>query len=550
MNVRQIRFYIMAIGAAAVLASTCSDNSLPTGTLSVDYLCPSFNEADVDHETDIKVVFNRDIQAGTLTAMEGFNLQKLPDGATLAVDIQLDGYMATITPVAKLAENTSYRYIIGPDVSDLAGISLGYPVSCRFTTEKWAWDDTKFVETRTEYADSPDISMNAQGHAMAVWHQSNGIKTSIYSKQFVPGVGWGTAELVENNDVQAAMYPNVAMDDSGNAVVVWTQNDSGHDDIWSNRYVTGSGWQTSMLMENDNTDSAYSPRVAMDELGNAMIVWSQGDGTRYNVWARRYAAGSGWEPAEIIETTDYNAQIVELAMDAQGNAIAIWMQYDGTRFNIYTNRYVFGTGWGMPEIRETLNQPAYGPAVAMDAQGNAMAMWHQWDGSYYSIFASYFAVGSGWSVAEMVETIDTGTANYPDLAFDAKGNVIAAWTCFDGSVKNIWANRYIPGTGWGTAEMIDVPTADMDSSSPRVSAGGDGRAVVVWNKNDGMFLSDMWANVYSADSGWRTAGLIETEDGMASSQCAKADSQGNAIVMWSQDTGAISDVLARRFRRQ
>ena len=54
---------------------------------------------------------------------------------------------------------------------------------------------------------------------------------------------------------------------------------------------------------------------------------------------------------------------MEVAVDASGNAIAVWRQDDGIAFNynVWANRFVPGSGWGMAELIETiaddLNEP-------------------------------------------------------------------------------------------------------------------------------------------------------------------------------------------------
>ena len=65
-------------------------------------------------------------------------------------------------------------------------------------------------------------------------------------------------------------------------------------------------WGTAGLIETDSSD-AYGPKIAIDANGNALAVWVQdGDATagyRYDVWARRYSAGV-WGTATLIETNN------------------------------------------------------------------------------------------------------------------------------------------------------------------------------------------------------------------------------------------------------
>jgi len=68
-------------------------------------------------------------------------------------------------------------------------------------------------------------------------------------------------------------------------------------------------------------------------------VWEQSDGTRNNIWANRFN-GTSWGTAELIETEDLgHAFKPKIAIDSSGNAIAVWQQNDGTRNNIWANRF-------------------------------------------------------------------------------------------------------------------------------------------------------------------------------------------------------------------
>src|SRR6266850_1961866 len=94
-----------------------------------------------------------------------------------------------------------------------------------------------------------------------------------------------------------------------------------------------SGWQVAIPIESDNAGNVYAPQVAIDGSGDAMAVWAQSDGTRNNIWANRYAAASGWGTATLLETDNVgDAFDPQVAVDESGNAAAVWYQSDGTRW--------------------------------------------------------------------------------------------------------------------------------------------------------------------------------------------------------------------------
>ena len=151
---------------------------------------------------------------------------------------------------------------------------------------------------------------------------------------------WGSAELIEADDTGDAEYPRVAIDGSGNAIAVWHQSDGTWLNIRSNRYVAGAGWGTPQSIEAGNLGDAKFPRVAVDGNGNAIAVWQASDGTHTNIRANRYVAGTGWGTAQLIETGDAGPAIdPQIAINAGGYGIAVWTHSDGARYNINAVRF-------------------------------------------------------------------------------------------------------------------------------------------------------------------------------------------------------------------
>ncbi|MBI5779241.1 MAG: hypothetical protein HZA49_07280 [Planctomycetes bacterium] len=288
------------------------------------------------------------------------------------------------------------------------------------------------------------VAVDSNGNAIAVWNQFDGTRTNIWANRYVSGTGWATAGLIETDDIGNAYSPQIAFDANGNALAVWKQSDGNRDNIWANRYVSGTGWATAELIETNNAGGASDPQIAFDSDVNALVVWSQFDGTRSNIWANRYVSGTGWATAELIETDNAgNAVIPQIAVDSGGNAIAVWDQSDGTRFNIWANRYVSGTGWATAELIETNNvATAYFPQVSVDSGGNAWAVWYQSDGTRFNIWANRYVSGTGWATAGLIETDNAGDAFNPQIAVDSNGKAIAVWDQNDGYRNNIWANRF------------------------------------------------------------------------------------------------------------
>jgi lipocalin len=397
-------------------------------------------------------------------------------------------------------------------------------------------------------ASLPRVATDAQGNVIAVWEQYDGTRNSIYSNRYTAGIGWGTAELIDVDNTGNATSARVATDSQGNAIAVWRQTDRTQNNIYANRYTAGTGWGTAELIDVDNTGNATSPQVAVDAQGNAIAVWRQTDRTQNNIYANRYTAGTGWGTAELMEIDNAgSASSPQVATDSQGNAIAVWRQKERTQNNIYANRYTAGTGWGTAELIDVDNTGnATSPQVAVDEQGNAIAVWRQTDRTQNNMYANWYTAGKGWGTAELVDVDNTGNATSPQVAVDAQGNAIAVWEQSDGTLNKIWANRYTAGTGWGTAELIDVDNTG-NATSPQVAVDAQGNAIAVWRQTD-RTQNNMYANWYTAGTGWGTAVLIETDNAeTAFSPQVAMDSQGNVTVVWYQSDGTRNNIYANRY---
>jgi hypothetical protein len=407
------------------------------------------------------------------------------------------------------------------------------------------WGDAELIETEDGSVGWPQVAMDGDGNAIAVWEQSDGTQQSIWSNRYAVGTGWGDAQLIEDRGGNAN-FPQVAMDAEGNAIAVWRQLDGTEYSIWSNRYVAGVGWGEPDLIEADY-GFATNPQVAMDVNGNAVAVWEQFDyyAFEFSIYSNRYVVGVGWGDAELVEPYTGDAYSPQVAMDADGNAVAVWRQFDGTKWNIWSNRYVAGVGWDNAQLIDTDDTgDDYGPQVAVDGSGDATAVWYQMDETRSTIKSSRYVVGAGWGDAGLIGT-ESGHAYAPQVALDADGNVIAVWQQSDGvTAYDLWSNRYVVGIGWGDAQVIETEYGDVYSQ--QVAMGGDGNAIAVWHQFDGTQYS-IYSNQYVVGVGWGDSELIEAEEGNALSPQVAMDAEGNAIAVWEQYDGTQSSIWSNRF---
>ncbi|MBV1913759.1 MAG: hypothetical protein KUG72_00130 [Pseudomonadales bacterium] len=321
-----------------------------------------------------------------------------------------------------------------------------------------------------------------------MWVQDDGTRWNIMANRF-DGSSWGTAELIETDNAGNVSGPQIAFDASGNAHAVWAQHDGTRNNIWANRF-DGSSWGTAELIETDNASNSSVPQIAVDASGDALAVWVQFEDGRRNIWANHFD-GISWDTAELIETDDvYNAYVPQIAFDASGHALAVWQQSDGGIISgIWSNRFD-GSSWGIAEPVENNNVvDIFTPRIAVDASGNALVVWQQFDGTRRDLWSNHFD-GNSWGTPELIETDNTGDAWNPRVAYDSSGNALAVWFQPDGTYENIWANRF-DGSSWGTAELIETSNAG-DAYDPQIAIDASGKAIAVWYQSVGTSV-----NIYS-----------------------------------------------------
>ena len=402
------------------------------------------------------------------------------------------------------------------------------------------WGAAELIESNdTGGTNYPQIAMNPDGTAMAVWRQFDGARNNIWANRFDGGT-WGTPELIESNDTGDADYPQIAMAPDGTAIAVWHQWDGARNNIWANRF-DGNTWGTAELIEN-NAGTAYYPQVAMDTYGRAIAVWHQYDGTQFSIWANRFEGGT-WGTADRIESNDTgDAYFPQIAMAPDGTAMAVWQQSDGTRNNIWANR--FDGTWGAAELIESGNAGnANEPQIAMNPDGTAVAVWHQYGGTWFSIWANRFD-GATWDTAELIESDDNGNAFTPQVAMDPDGTVIAVWRQYDGIRESIWANRFDSST-WGEAGPIESDDIGF-AYDPQVAMDASGRAIAIWHQSDGT-RTNIWTNRFDGVA-WGTVELIESDDtGNAFDAQIAMNADGDAIAVWNQSDGTRTNIWSNRY---
>jgi hypothetical protein len=441
-----------------------------------------------------------------------------------------------VTPRYPLGLASNYSLDVSTDIRGAGGGQLAASLTLPFTTRDGHWRAPDTLGSAIDSGVSrpgitrPGVGVDATGNAIVVWSQlSSTGRYDVWANRYVLGVGWGVSARIETDNLGDALDARVAVSADGNAIAVWLQSDN----VWVNHFTPAGGWSAPQLLETESGRVDVA-RLSMNFRGDAVVAWRQRDGTTYDAWANRYIVGAGWQGATRLELTngDVNSDLC-VAVGEDSSAFVVWGRGSSIDSSLWANQYVPGGGWEGPVLVESEAGGSTNPAIVVDSQGNAIVAWQQLlpSGIRTDVWANRFVVGSGWAGATMIELSTVGNAGVPRLAVDGAGNVTAVFTQRVGPTDRVWANRYVVGAGWGVAIAVD--SGLNDTTLPAVAVDARGNAVAAWFTGTGsIFMNRFLAPTAS----WGTEAQISSDSIFGDVPTIAVGPGGVGIVSWTSTT--------------
>lgn len=236
------------------------------------------------------------------------------------------------------------------------------------------------------FANSPSLAVDSKGDAVAVWAHAHRRGSGIQSATRPAGGAWQAPVDVSGPGDYAA-DPRVAVDPRGNAAAVWV---TGTFRLQGAVRPVGGDWQAPVDIS-PHRQHASAPRVVLDAQGNATAVWRRAEGLgsrRIPVGAVR-PAGEAWRaPVDLCAPTadrrerrrceartGPDALHPQVAVDPRGNTVAVWSLPVATQLMAQAAVRPAGGAWQASVNLSIVGHDAFNPQVALDPQGNAVAVW-------------------------------------------------------------------------------------------------------------------------------------------------------------------------------
>jgi hypothetical protein len=356
-----------------------------------------------------------------------------------------------------------------------------------------AWQPAVAISNKAEAAEAPEVALDAQGDVVAAWLSSNGTNESIQiSTRTGLSGAWQAPVTLKQLGALTPAGPDLAVDQAGGAVVAWRDGEL----IEASSRPAGGTFQTPETLSKQAEQMA-GPEVGIDAAGDATADWEENPAGGIVIDASRRLAGGKWQsPVAISQPNGVNEP--RLAVDARGDAVAVWEHFfeesGAGKMEEHIEAATMPAGsptWGSP-VSLTKTEAGIGEPgnqqVAVDGQGDAIAIWGRMHGVHETIESSQDRASSAsWSAPIVVSGPGATTEEAPQVGVDERGDALIVWERSNGVNPIVEATSGSAVTvAWQTPVSVSAP--GKEAKEPQVALDAQGNAAAVFSRFDGAFF--------------------------------------------------------------
>lgn len=414
------------------------------------------------------------------------------------------------------------------------------------------WDPPVTVSPADQHAGPPALAMDGRGHAVATWIRAQASGTTTRTTQAAQMAASGYWSRAQNlyTPAATAMPPteatDVALNTAGRGVAIWLRavGNSAADQMVQAATFNGTGWGVAANLLPVVGTGIRSPKVAIDSQDRTIAVWVQDiGGIAVLRESRRGATGAWSAPTSVSAASEAVADGVELAVDAAGNAIAVWVAPLGGVATIREARFLAATGvWSPATSIGAAGRAPHAVRLALNQGGTAaFVAFLGFNGSHdIARAARLTSIGGIWSTPGDLSLAGQDALDL-DIAVDEAGRAVAVWSRFDGARRTIQTARYA-----GAWSSPSDRTTGVDTGEARIDVDPAGNAVAVWTAEDGAIHRVQSSSFAVATSTWTPAANVSTAGEEAAAPRVQLHTDGSAVVVWQSD-GDVLTIKSSRF---
>jgi hypothetical protein len=311
----------------------------------------------------------------------------------------------------------------------------------------------------------PRVSASGDGSFVVVWESGcysggaecspDGSNRAIAARRFdVAGVPQGGEFLVNTSTLGQQYSVGVGSVPTGEFVVTWASHELGYpmpgDDtrqVVARRFTAeGSPAGGELPVDMKLAGSQGEPAVAVGATGDFVVVWEDYDEASdpyLRIRGRRFEGdGTALGEIEVSGGAGYANGRPRVAAGPDGEFVVAWTAYYYAdrvkRDDVHAQRFAAdGTPLGPSfVVNSHLPGDQFAPDVAIDAAGHFIVAWtsqsygghHDQDGDLSGVFAQAFARDGGPLGGEIqVNTFTTGLQSQPAVGVDPTGEFVVTW---------------------------------------------------------------------------------------------------------------------------
>ncbi|GEM_PF-5845419 len=457
----------------------------------------------------------------------------------------------------------SLSYLVRPGIVLAAGLGLALTLACgggsvntQNPDDTHGWTGPVCLESNLMFESRyPSVAMDATGNGLVMWQLDRGGVNEVWGRPMSSSGAWaGEGSVSSLSGSQQDVRTAVGGD--GTFMFTWDLNQgSTISQVYVNRWDPVHGLSTPL---NLNTGFGYYPAIAMNGVGDACVVWMELGTTYHSVLASRFnhLTGMWTAPEAVSTTTTAHAAWPTVGMDNSGNVAVLWAEStDLTNgpFSLEMAVYRAGHGWTATfGIQAGAGHADTYYSLAMTAAGAQVAWSESTDGgSTYQVYSRRYTASDN-TLSAYTRISPTGVNAFePTVALDTQGNAILAWSqgaTSQTAATYLYASSYTNFGGWQATPGLAVQ-ATGGLGAPKVAMNASGTAFLVWLHFDGSFYR-VAGTRYLPGSGWGDVGFIQTAtSNSAYSPDVAVGANGQALASWYQkDAAGLRHIYANRYR--
>lgn len=342
---------------------------------------------------------------------------------------------------------------------------------------------------------------------------------------------------------------DVALDTLGNAAIVWQGYDGTNYVIESSEKLVDGSWSIPLQLSDSGND-AQAPRVGLDKIGNSVVIWTRYDGTSSVVQGSNKPFGGTFSTPYNISNNTFNADSPDLSMDyygTSGNALAVWHRYNGANFIVQASELPSLGSWSQPTNISPSGQDALIPKVAIDISGNAVATCARYDGTNFVSRSAMLLEGQNWSPSFVISNSGQ-SASAGSVDVDQYGNGMVAWSQSDGSNYLIMVSEIPYGGSLSTPITLSTPGESAYTPILHTSIT-TGDTIVVWIRFDGTnFRAE--AIQKPKNGTWSSVTTLSNPGVNVANIQLAYNPTGKAVAVWDESDGVSSTIQSADYTSQ